>query len=64
MLKIEGKGPTGWFEESTKIESDAPFSFSVHPEYLLLALDFGRKAVIGSTGLRLSGKDFVHVASI
>ena len=63
-LKGEGKGPVGWFEEIIPFESKEVFSFSAHPEYIITAMDFGRKMVLGEKVLMLKGKNFTHVISI
>ena len=63
-LKVEGRGPVGWFEETVGIESDEEFSFSVHPTYITSAMDFGRKMVLGEKALLIKGKNLVHVVAI
>jgi hypothetical protein len=63
-LKVEGKGSMGWFEETVVFESKEIFSFTVHPEYLLTAMEFGRKMILGEKALMLQGKNLVHVVSI
>ncbi len=63
-LKVEGRGPMGWFEETVAFESKEIFSFTVHPEYLLTAMEFGRKMILGEKTLMLQGKNLTHVVSI
>ena len=63
-MKVEGRGPVGWFEETAPFESKDTFSFSVHPEYIVTAMTFGRKMVLGEKALLLKGKNFTHVISI
>lgn len=63
-LKVEGRGQMGWFEEVVPFASDKTFSFSVHPEYILTAMEYGRKMVLGEKALLLKGKNFAHVVSI
>ena len=64
VLKVEGRGPVGWFEETIPFESKETFTFSVRPEYIITAMDFGRKMVLGEKALMLKGKNFTHVISI
>ena len=63
-LKVEGRGPVGWFEETVAFESKETFSFTAHPEYIITAMDFGRKMVLGEKALMLKGKNFTHIISI
>lgn len=64
VLKVEGRGPVGWFEETAPFESKETFTFSVHPEYIITAMEFGRKMMLGEKALMLKGKNFTHVISI
>lgn len=64
VLKVEGHGPVGWFKETVPFESKEAFSFSVHPEYIITAMDFGRTMTLGKNVLLIKGKGFTHVVAL
>ena len=64
QLFVKGTGWTGSFEETIPMEDDSEFSFSVHPDYIISAMELGRKMILNEKALLLKGKNFSHLISL
>jgi hypothetical protein len=63
MMRIWGRGPSGWFNETRKIVYDGkPTKFSIDPKLLLEAVKHTDECEIGRGAIKIKTEKFVYMS--